>query len=105
MEVCSSRGIHSFLGILAFGIDPVSGFSVLALLVIYREGAIHLLHSLLYFLLFVYTTTRHIFACLDDFPTEVLPTVVEVPVNAFLVRRVFHSVPRANHESRLGGVP
>ena len=50
VEVCSSRGIHSFLGILAFGIDPVPGFSVIALLVIYRDGAIHLLYSLLYFL-------------------------------------------------------
>ena len=48
VEVRSSRGIYSFLGILAFGIDPVPGFSVLALLAVYWDGSVHLLHYLFY---------------------------------------------------------
>ena len=65
------------------GINPVLIFSKLNLLATNWGGAMHLLHSLFSVPVNVYTTTRRLFAFLGELPEEGIPTVVDVPADAF----------------------
>ena len=58
-----------------------------------------MLHLLLPDPVELYSMTRHLFACRGDWPGEGLPTVVELPVEAFALHRSVHAVPQAYHVS------
>ena len=47
---------------------------------------------------------RRLFACQGDLPLEGLPPVVELPVDAFSVRRYVRALPQADHIIHLEGV-
>ena len=104
-EGCSSQGIHSFLDLFASVIDPVLGFSGFSLLDVDWYGAVHLLQSLFYIPIVVYTTTRRIFAYLGYFPVNCIPVVVEVIVNSSTVQCAVHITTRNWHDSHMWGIP
>ena len=62
IEKRTGQGLHSLLGHLASGIDPVPGFVGLTLLGIDWYRKVHLLHSLLSVLFGLYSMTWQIFA-------------------------------------------
>ena len=64
----------------------------------------HLLHSLFSVPVDVHSTTRRLFACRGELPGAGLPLVLELPSEAFAVRRSMRAVSREDHISHLGGV-
>ena len=103
-EKRSGRGIHSLLSHLASGVDLVLGFEWLALLRFDQGVMVPPLHSLLSVTAGLYSTARRLFACLGDLPYYGLPTVVDLPVEAFAARRSMRAVPQEDHVSHPEGV-
>ena len=64
----------------------------------------HLFHLLFFIMVGLYYMTRRLFACQGHLTNEVLPPVVELPVEAFVMRRYVQAVTRADHVSHLEGV-
>ena len=105
LEKRSGRGLHSFLAHLESWVDPVPDFERVALFQVDLDKTVHLMHSLLSVPVGLYSTARRLFACCGELPLEGLHLVVELPVDAFSVRRSLRAVPRADHISHLEGVP
>ena len=105
LEKRSGRVLHSFLAHLASGMDPVPYFERVALFQVDLDKTVHLLHSLLSVPVGLYSMSWRLFACCGDLPLEGLHPVVELPVDAFSVRRSLRTVPRADHISHLEGFP
>ena len=97
--------IPGALELLVLVLIPMLEFYRLTLLAFNQDGAVHLLQSLFSVPVGIYSTSRRLFACIREFPTEGLLAVLEVVVDAFVVWRAVRYVPRANHVSHLGGVP
>ena len=99
----SSRGLHAFFSHLAFGVNPVPGFEWVALLQVNPDRTVHLLNSLFSIPFILYSIAQQLFACRGDLSSKVLPPVVELPVDAFGVRRFVTATLRADHVSHLKG--
>ena len=97
-------GVHSLLGHLTSGVDPVPGLERLTLLGGNQDGAVHLLHSLFSVPVGLYYSPRWFSIYLGELLYYGLPPVVEIPVEAFMVRRSIRSVPQADHVIHLEGV-
>ena len=100
----SGRGVHSFLVNLASRVDPVPGFERVVLLQFDPDGTVHFLHSIFSVLVDLYSMDQRIFAFWIELPLKGIPPVVELPVDAFSVRRSVHAVPRSDHISHMEGV-
>ena len=72
-ELNSGRGLHDFLGHLAYRVDPAAGLEHLTLLGVDRDGTVHILHSFFSVPVGPYATTRRLLAFSGDLPTEVPP--------------------------------
>ena len=97
----SSRGLYSFVGYLASGVDLVSGFHALYLIGVNQKVTVHLLHLLFSVPVGLYYTAWGISACGGDMPCEGLLLVVDLPVYAFAVRRSVRAIPRVFHLSHM----
>ena len=62
----AGRGIHAFLGHLAYRADLVPGMEFLTLLGVNQDGTVHLLHSFFSILIGQYFTDRWLFAFVWD---------------------------------------
>ena len=62
------------------------------------------MHSLFPVPIGLYSMARWLFAFIGDLPDECLPTMEEIPVEAFAVRCNMHAAPRDDHMSHLEGV-
>ena len=96
--------IHSFLVQLALGVDLVPGLERVTMVGLGPDGRLLLLQLFFSVRVNVYLTQRHLFACLDDLPTEGLPLVVDIPDEAFVAQRSVCAVPRVDHVTHLGGI-
>ena len=103
-EKQAGRGLCYFLAHLVPVVDPIPGLEWIFLLEVKQDGTVHLLHSFLYVLVDLYSTTRSLFACQGELPNKGTPLVVELPIEVLAVRRYVCAVPRADHISHLGGV-
>ena len=104
MESCTKQGLHTFLGPLAYGVNPVPDISGINHLVMAWYGKVNLLHSLFSVLDGLYSMAQKILAFLGDLSDKGLPPVVEITTDAFAVQRAVRTVPRADHVSHLDGV-
>ena len=104
LEGISGQVIHAFLEPLALSLDPMLRFDRLMLLAIYHFGDMHLLHSLLFVPVGVYSTSRRIFAFVRGFLAEGISEVVEVSVDYFVVQHVVHTVQHTPSMSATLGV-
>ena len=96
--------IHSFLAHLALGEVPVPGLEQVTLVILDPDRRVHLMHSLFFVQVNVYSNQCRLFVCLGDIPVKVLPPVVEIPHNFFAAWRYVRSVPRVYHITHLGGI-
>ena len=85
--------------------DLVQGLERLTLLRVDWDGTVHLLHSFLSLLVVPYTIDQRLLAFFEELPSEGLPPVTEIPVDAFLMRRVVRAIMRDNHHVHVEGVP
>ena len=102
-EVCSGRSLHAFLGHFVSNGVPIPGFSLLLLLYVDQDGAVHLLHSLLSVPVRSHSVTRQIVAPDGELPESGLPPVIKFTAEAFVVWPAISSVLQDNHVSHLGG--
>ena len=97
------RGLYAFLGQIATNDEPVPWFGQLALLAVYRDGEVHLLHYFFSVLVGVYSTYKQILVFDTKLLASVTPLVFDILLEVFVVRRSFHAVPREDHWIHLGG--
>ena len=103
-EKRSGRGIHSFLGHIASGVDTVPGFERVACLQVEPGRTVHLLHLLFSVQVGLYSTAWWILACHGELPSTGLPCVVDITLDAFRLWCSVRTVLRADHISHLEGV-
>ena len=77
------RGVHSFLAQLKSVVEIVPRLEQVTLVRINSDVMLHLMHLVLSVWVDMYSTSRHIFACLGELTAEGLPPVVETPHKAF----------------------
>ena len=103
-EKRSGRGVQSFLANLASREDLFPGFERMWLLQLDPDVTVHILHSMLSVPVNLYSMYQSLFAFWEELPLEGLPPVVELTMDAFLVRRSLRAAPRADNISHLEGV-
>ena len=96
--------MQSFLTNLASREDPFPGFERMWLLQLDPDVTVHILHSMLSVPVNLYSMYQSLFAFRGELPLEGLSPVVEITMDAFLVRRSVRAVPRADNISHLEGV-
>ena len=106
LDVHSGLRIHVFLRNLASREEPVPGLEHLALMGVGQDDTLHLLHLLLYFLVFSYSIDKILLAFVGEITLDPSPPLVtELPINAFAVRRTIYAVTQEDHRIRVEGVP
>ena len=73
LEKQSGQGIHSFLAQLASGVDPIPSLERVKLVGVYPDGMVLLMHLLFSVRVDIYSTSRRLFACLDELLAEPPP--------------------------------
>ena len=89
---------------LHWGVDIIPGMEQVTLVGVDLDGMVHIFHLLLFFRVYLYLTSRFLFACWLELPTEGLPVVVEIPHESFAVQRSVCAMPQVYHVTYLGGI-
>ena len=76
----------------------------MTLVVVDLDGMFHILHSLFYVKVDLYSTSRNLCSCQVKLPTEGLPPVVEIPHKTFALWRSVRAMPQVHHVRILGGI-
>ena len=104
LEKQSGQGIHSFLAQLASGVDPIPSLERVKLVGVYPDGRVLLMHLLFSVRVDIYSTSRRLFACLDELLAEPPPPVMEIPKKAFSAWHSICAMPQVDHVAHLGGI-
>ena len=68
------------------------------------DGRVHLMHSLFFVWVDLYSTQGHMFVCLCQMPAKPPPPVVDIPDKAFLAQRSVRFMPQLDLVTHLGGI-
>ena len=104
-KVRSRQRLHAFLGHLASVVEPSPGLECPALLVVDRDGTVHVFHWFFSIPFGPYSMTIWCLPFSGDLPTEGLPPMTYLPVDSFSVWRSIGAVPREDHIVRIKETP
>ena len=85
-------------------VDLIHGLERVTLIGVDLDRMFHILHSLFYVKVDLYSTSRNLCYCQVKLPTEGLPPVVEIPHKTFALWRSVRAMPQVHHVRLLGGI-
>ena len=98
------RGLHTFLARLASRMALALGMERLALLEVDQDRTVRALHLFFSVTIIPYTITRWLLACSGKLLTEGMPTVTDLSLASFTVRRAVGAVLREDHILQVEGI-
>ena len=86
LELRSGRVIHAYLGLLTSRVDSASIIERLSLLIVGRDGEVHVMHSFFSVPVVPYAAKQFLLVFRGELTLEGLPPIVDIPVASLAVR-------------------